>query len=514
MEFKKSTLYLGLALGLSLAPLSANPEIWQKDIQDISQQVKADPDADADKERANQAQIDTSLRTIQMALAAEDYHQAITQLNNLRNLEPKAVKSILALSEKLIDTLVLKSKEDITRKEKLYEEFAKSIIAAEVASEIDPWLKKLNEEVRKSQNHHRSAGALQLWAPSAHSISQANSYSKFNGQSQLFNMNCSNLVHLQSKATTALQIAQSWQDYLHYKSQDNTSLARSSMTRVSQYVANFTYISRSKVLDLQSAFPDSNNARDEAGKIKINDLLKRLTNQQDALTLHYELKATSSSYFSAGVRELNNKLQSYSMACEYLEGGDLDDGFYKIRTLMSYPVLSELSKQTRDHYLNHYLAIPTEFKKKENEDSEVFVTRYLSELSQQKAWKNLRASLALMKQYYYRSSGVGLATVKGDLEALDYFIVARNYETHKQYKRAIVAYRQVLGKQASYTEVTEEAGKSLLRLQKTYPVESDLSESMSSHTATLSSYRRSNSLIRNVVKEELSKLEERKEDAQ
>ena len=501
MKLKKSTFYIGLAIGLSLAPLSADPEVWQKHIEDISEQVKADPD----KVRVNQAQIDTSLRTIQVSLATKDYYQAITQLNNLRNLEPEAVKSILKLSEKLIDVLVLKSKEEITRKEKFYEEFAKSIMTTKVASDIDPWLKKLNEEIRKAQNHNSSVRALQLWAPASHSISLAGSYSDFNGQSRLFNMNCSNLTHLQSKVNTALQIAQSWQDHLHYKSQGNTSSARNSMTRVSQYVVNFPYISRSKVLDLLADIPDSNNPRDEAGKIKMNDLLKRLGSQQDALTLYYELKATSSSYFSPEVRELIAKLYSYSTACEQLEGGDPDDGFYKIKTLMSYPILSELSKKTHDHYLNSYLNIPTEFKKKENEDSEVFVTRYLSKLSQEKAWKKLRASLVFMQQYYYRNNGIGVAKAKGDIEALDHLMIGVNYEAHKQYERAMVAYRQALSKLGSHPEVTAEAGKNLLKLKNEHPAEFDISESMSSYTSTISSFSRSSSLVRKVVKEELLK---------
>lgn len=102
MKFNKPILYATLSLGITLTPLSAKPEAWQKHIHSISSQVKANPDQPNPK----QAQIDTCLRTIKTSLAANDYNQVISQLNNLRAYEPKAVKSTLELSEQLIDALV------------------------------------------------------------------------------------------------------------------------------------------------------------------------------------------------------------------------------------------------------------------------------------------------------------------------------------------------------------------------------------------------------------------------
>ncbi len=514
MKFQKSILYLGyagLALTLSLSPLSANSnnqESWQKHIADISELVKVT----TDKERENQAQIDTCLRTIKMSLAAKDYQQAITQLNNLRNMEPRAVKPILALSEKLIDELVAKSKEEITRTERLYTEFSEAILVAKLPNEIDTWIKKLNEEVKKSQRQNRSTRQLQLWTPNISNSPHLKGYSNMNRQNQLFNMNSSNLFLLQSQSSQALQVAHYWQDYLHYKINDNISSARSSMSRISQVVVNFTYIPRSRVLSLQSGLTDESKPKEAITILKIDDLRARLDSQEDALLLHHELRQVSSSRLTPAVRELNSKLQEYSNACAYLEGGDLDDGFYNIRKLIYHPIIGSLSKKTHDKFLKRYLRIPADFKQKENEEAEEWATRYILKLSEDKAWKQLHIALVFMQQYYYRSGGSGKAPIKQDLEAITYLLSGMNYEANQQYLRAIVAYRQVLGKLGYCTDVVTEAGKQLLKLQKAYPTEFAQSQSLRTHDGTSHSFTTSHLLIRKIVKEELINKEKPAEE--
>ena len=519
MKFQKSHLfvgYLALTLSLPLTLLSAfpdspeTPETWLTNIAEISEQVKATPNSP----RKNQAQIDTSLRTIKMSLAAEDYQQAISQLNTLRNLEPKAVKPILALSEKLIDLLVQKSKNEIARTEKLYEEFAQAVLVAKTPNEIDPWLKKLNVEVKKAQTQNRAITPLKLWTPSISNSPYATGYNNINRSNQLFNMNTSSLAFLQSKASQALQIAHYWQDYLHYKNSGEISTARNSMSNISRVVVNFTYIPRSKVLELQSGLALGGNGKNSITKLTIDDLKQRLGTQQDALLLHQELSQTSSSYLTPAIRSLNSKLRDYSQACEYLEGGDIDDGFYKIRSLIYHPIIGSLSKKTHDKFLSRYLKIPANFKQNDNEESEAWATRYILKLSADKDWKKLHVALVFMHQYYYRSGGGSKAPINQDLEAVRNLLTGMNYEANQQYVRAIVAYRQVLGSIGLCTEVVAESGKHLTKLQKAHPAEYAQSQSLHSHDSTSSSYTTSPLLIRKIVKEELSKKDQPVEKAE
>jgi len=508
MKFHKSTLalgYAGLALSLSLTPLSANPDspvkpaVWQKHMVEINQQLKVNPE----KARDNQAQIATCLRTIRMSLAAEDYQQAITQLNNLRNLEPSAVKPILALSEKLIDELVARSKQELTRTETLYTEFAEAIMAAKQAHQIDPWIKKLNVEVSRAQTRNRTINPLKVWTPIISDSANANVYQSINRGNQLFNMNTSHLTQLQSKASQALQIAHYWQDYLHYLKVDNTSSARSSMNRIAQVVVNFTYIPRSKVLDLQSGLIDDNQVTQKIASLSMDNLKKRLVSHDEALLLYDELRHAPSSLLTPAIRALSNKLQEYNSACEYLEGGDIDDGFYKIRALMFHPILGTLSQQTHDKYLQLYLKIPADFTQSKKEESATWATRYMLQLSKDKAWKELHVALVFMQQYYYRTNSSSNAPIKQDMLAITYLLVGMNYEANQQYMRAIAAYRQAVGTLGYCTEVVSEAGKRLRKLQQAHPTEFAQSQSLRSHDGTSNSFTTSPLLIRKIVKEEL-----------
>lgn len=507
MKLHSSLVSLGIGICLSLSLAVADEQAWQQPLQNISKQVQANPE----NPRKNQAQIDTCLRTIRMSLSANDLNQAITQLNNLRNLEPTAVKPILKLSEQLIDNLVQRSKKDIERKENLYQEFAEALINAKAPKDIDPWLKKLNEEIKHDKKQAKQITPIKLWAPTLPNSIHSEGYRNFNSQSQLFSMNTTSLFHLQSQANQALQIARYWQDYMQYKLDSQHSSARSSMSSIAQIVVNFTYIPRSRVLDLQSELSGNQPSSDQANLYQIEDLQKRLNTQDEAVLLYNELSHASSSRLTPAVRALKNKLQVYNSACEYLAGGDLDDGYYKISTLAYHPILGKLSRQTHDSYLRRHLKIPESFQKNKKEEGAEWATRYILQLSKDHAWKDLHGALSMLQQYYYRSSGSGKAPIKEDTRAIGYLLAGFNYESNQQYLRAIVAYRQAVGTLGYCTEIINEAGKRLTNLQKAHPTEFAQSQSLSSHEGTSHSFTTSHLLIRKIVKEELNQQGEKKE---
>ena len=509
-------IYLLIVLSLTLSPLQAEPnspslpKAWLTNIAKISEQVIAKPDAP----RANQAQIDASLRIIKASLAAENYQQAIIQLHVLHNYEPIAAKPILELSEQLADILAEKSKKEIARAEQLYKDFSQAILAAKVPEDIDHWLHKFSLERQKNQTLNRPSAALPIWSPIKVNSPFTANYKAINHSNQLFNINTSNLRYLQSKSRNALQIARYWQDYLHYIKLGSASDAKNSMRSVANIITDFSYIPRSKILELQSKLNGKNGTAPEITKHKLADLKKRLNTQEDAVILYHELARDSSTYNSPAISGLKSNLQEFHEACEYLEGGNINEGFYKIRKLIHHPLIGPLCRKTHDKFMIHYLKVPADFKQLKNEHCEEWATRYILKLSADKDWKKLHPALLFMHKYYNRSYSNYESTIGEDLKAVRYLRSAKNYEANKQYMRAIVAYRQAIGSIGYCTEIVEEAGKQILKLQKNHPTEYAQSESLHAHDGTFRSYTTSHLLIRKIVKEELSKKDQPVEKAE
>ena len=470
---KKIILFLLLSVVVIFPSVRADEKAIEKELENF---IKAAAVEETDK--SLQDSQNQSLLSIQTSIAVKQYSQALNLIQAHIQLNPKTTDAASTLSKVILAELTKQAEEEVNRKKELFKKFADALINAKNIEEIDTWIVKLNEEIKRETKH--GIYTQPAWNPVLNFIPNTSSYSSFWSANTRYQAFCHLPGQLQQETQIALRIATDWQDYLHALSMGDTGTASNHMRNIASQASAFIYIPRSKILTLSVNLTPKNETRHDTQKhLDIKDVEHRLKTPEDAVLLYYDLNNHSSSNMTAKVSYLRDQLRKLNEAIDYLNGEQSAYGLVRLHSLKSSPYIGDLAN---DIFLSHarsVLNLPDDFVINKNDKLQVWVDKYLDQLSKEKKWKELRRAIMITSSIVSRSSQDNPRYP--DIDALQLMIAAKNYQEAELYHRAAIAYRQVLGKGVYTQAINDEAASELAKIRKDHSLSYLLSNEMYDH---------------------------------
>lgn len=486
----------------SATPLHA--AVWDAELEQLTRLAEpaGNPTADA-KAKDTQERIQATLALLNANLSSKNYGRALHNLHALGKLSPKLIPASAKLSEKLLKELHSQREEAIKKRKELYQEFAKVLLNAKKPVELDAWIVKLNSLSKANPSpgfQFRPFDPSRQHETPNYLITKEQWELNMSLQSQM-----GAFTTVTSEARAALNIATYWQNYLHYLTTGNYRNASNAMNQVASSVSNFTYIPRSKVLGLQHQLEVKTNPANKV-KAEYNDietLQKTITDSESAMAAYSVLSTVSDSQLEAPLLTLKGELSQYRDFHRYLTRGSRHSAMEIYSTLHGHPILGKIATKELEDALAKSLKIPPTFQRNDGESPAEWVIRYADDLAKKGKWKALHAVSSASHNGFPRSDTFHHLT--GGADAVKHLLIGMNFENHKQWARALAAYRQVMATYPNFEAVTKEAGKRLLALQQAHPNEAVISEALSSYSSTLSYPYYTASGIRELVQKEIAR---------
>ena len=434
---------------------SKSPATVDEALARLVQNIKAENAAKDVPVSSTQASLLSALQTQLQAEQLQLLHQT---LGSLASGFPSHWEEIARLREMLDELHAREQAEDIARLEAAFKELADVLLSAKKPEELDPWIGRLGD----------------LSAEAAH-------YNRYGSSSALVAKNAAELGKLRNYLSPATSVVTTWQDYLMAVKNRDVETARRSMGSLTSRISQFPYVLRSRVLEINAGLKGPNPFQPGGGGIPSReDYIARLKTPADVHVLKGEIASLNSSDRARlGLNTLYNELSRFQDGLNYISRGSYSSAVTYLRDLQAAPYLRPLVDEVFLDSSRKLIGIPDKLKVKDGEASEDFVDRYLESIKgdEQKLWQTLKAAQDL-------AIGPRRTKIQEEVKVVEFFIAAKSYEEQKQFARAIVAYRQLIGSPSLYLS-KDAAGKKMRALREAHPEAAQTADSMMTHNSSV-----------------------------